>query len=93
MPRVEVVYATPDGEDAVVVSLPPGATLLDALKASGIPARHPGIGAVRLGVFGRERPGETPVAQGDRIEVYRPLAADPKEARRRRAALSRRTTR
>ena len=83
----EVVYATVEGEDCVRVSVAPGATLLDAVHASGIAARHPELeaGTLRLGVHGTVRTGMTPVAAGDRIEIYRPLKIDVNEARRKRA--------
>jgi putative ubiquitin-RnfH superfamily antitoxin RatB of RatAB toxin-antitoxin module len=85
--EVEVVYALVDGEDWVRVSVAPGATLLDAVLASGIPARHPELeeAALRLGIHGTLRTAGTPVAAGDRIEIYRPLKVDPNEARRKRA--------
>ncbi len=83
--RVEVVYALPGTHDAAVVDLAPGATVRDALAASGIAGRHPGIDLSRLGVFGRRVDPGTRLAEGDRVEIYRPLALDPKEARRRRA--------
>jgi putative ubiquitin-RnfH superfamily antitoxin RatB of RatAB toxin-antitoxin module len=85
--EVEVVYALAEREDAVRLRLAPGATVADALRASGILARHPEIDLARnrLGVYGTVVEQETPLADGDRVEVYRPLAMDPKEARRRRA--------
>ena len=85
--EVEVVYALPDREDAVRLRLAPGATVADAVRASGVLARHPEIDFARskLGVYGRLVAAETPLADGDRVEVYRPLLLDPKEARRRRA--------
>jgi putative ubiquitin-RnfH superfamily antitoxin RatB of RatAB toxin-antitoxin module len=93
---VEVVYALPAGEDAVVLALRLGATLRDALRESGLASRHPEIDPqrARLGVFGRERDRDAPVADGDRVEVYRPLRTDPREARRERVRrVSRRTSR
>ena len=92
---VEVVYATAAGVDAVRVSLPAGATLRDAVLASGIPARHPGLdlASAALGVFGAARDPGTRAAQGDRIEIYRPLEVQPGEARRRRARRVSRTSR
>ena len=83
--RVEVVYAAPAGVEAVPLRLPEGATAGDALRASGLAERHPAIDPARLGVFGRRVTPQTRLADGDRLELYRPLAADPKEARRRRA--------
>lgn len=84
--RVEVVYALPAGPDLTQLELPPDATVGDALVASGIAARHPGIDLSQLGIFGRRVQADARLADGDRVEIYRPLAADPKEARRRRAA-------
>jgi hypothetical protein len=85
--RVEVVYALPDGEDAVSLELRPGATAADAVRASGLLERHPEIdlGRHRIGIYGRVVAKQAPLAEGDRVEVYRPLLVDPKEARRRRA--------
>ncbi|HEX6322030.1 MAG TPA: RnfH family protein [Burkholderiales bacterium] len=85
--RVEVVYALPAGEDSSVVQLARGKTALDAVHASGILERHPEIDPrrLKLGVYGKAVAAHAPLADGDRVEVYRPLALDPKEARRRRA--------
>jgi uncharacterized protein len=84
---IEVVYALPEGEDAVSLRLQPGASAADAVRASGILARHPEIdlGRNRLGVHGTVVAPGAPLADGDRVEIYRPLAMDAKEARRRRA--------
>lgn len=72
--------------DVVALLLPAGATLLDALRASGILARHPGIDLATqtVGVWGRPGTFDEPLRPGDRVEIYRPLVVDPKEARRRR---------
>ena len=83
--RVEVVYATRGTLAAVAVELPAGATVRDALVA----ARMKEQGAA-LGIFGRRVAPETPLADGDRVEIYRPLLADAKEQRRRRAKARRR---
>ena len=85
--EVEVVYALPDGADATRVSLRSPATLRDAIAASGVLGRHREIDLARqaCGIFGRRRPLDSALADGDRIEIYRPLVLDPKEARRRRA--------
>ena len=77
--RVEVVKALPRRETVVTVEVPAGATVQDALKAAGLESHN------AVGIFGERVGPDTRVADGDRIEVYRPLAADPKEARRRRA--------
>lgn len=83
--RVEVVYALPEGFDAIPLDVPPGTTAEEAVKASGIAERHAGIDLSRLGIFGRRVQADAPLAEGDRIEIYRPLARDPKESRRERA--------
>jgi putative ubiquitin-RnfH superfamily antitoxin RatB of RatAB toxin-antitoxin module len=78
--RVEVVRARRDGADTVTVQLPAGALVRDALRAAGIDA-----GANAVGVFGKRVRPDTPLADGDRVEIYRPLLLDPKERRRQRA--------
>jgi hypothetical protein len=89
--RVEVVYALPAGADSCFVDLDssetPGRTVIDAVRASGMLERHPEIDLrrVRLGIYGKVVAASAPLAHGDRVEIYRPLAMDPKEARRRRA--------
>jgi hypothetical protein len=77
--RVEVVEARPDGAQIVAIRLPEGATVSDALAMAGVEANQVGIFGKRVGL-------ETRLADGDRVEIYRPLAMDPKEARRKRAA-------
>jgi uncharacterized protein len=86
--KVEVVYALPAAADAVSVSVPAGATVRDAVLASGVLERHPEISleTQAFGIFGKRAALDARLAPGDRIEVYRTLAIDPKEARRRRAA-------
>ena len=86
--KVEVIYALPAAADAVSVSLPAGATLRDAVLASGVLQRHPEIALEKqaFGIFGKRAVLDARLAPGDRVEVYRALAIDPKEARRRRAA-------
>jgi hypothetical protein len=80
--KVEVVYALPEGAQSVSLSLPSGATLRDALAASGFEAN---LEKQAFGIFGKRAALDRPLADGDRVEIYRPLAMDPKEARRRRA--------
>ena len=86
-PRVEVVYALPHREDAAFVDLARARTALAAVRASGLLERHPEIDLRRckLGIYGKVVDPDAPLADGDRVEIYRPLALDPKEARRRRA--------
>ncbi len=76
--KVEVVYALPRREKVLAVSLPEGATIRDALREAGVPEPR------SVGIFGEPATLETPLSEGDRVEVYRPLQIDPKEARRRR---------
>jgi putative ubiquitin-RnfH superfamily antitoxin RatB of RatAB toxin-antitoxin module len=85
--RVEVVYALPRVQEAVVVDLAPGATVADAIEASGLPSRHPSLREEMqaVGINGRIVTLERPIADGDRVEIYRPLLADPMTARRQRA--------
>ena len=79
---VEVVYALPEREESARVAVQSGATVRDVLAKSGLLHLVRG----KVGIFGKVVPEDTPVADGDRVEIYRPLAADPKEARRARAA-------
>jgi putative ubiquitin-RnfH superfamily antitoxin RatB of RatAB toxin-antitoxin module len=84
--RVEVACAEPDRAFLRAVTLPAGATVADAVAASGLAAAWPGVAIAddRLGVFGRRVVPRQVLHDGDRVEVYRPLLLDPKEARRRR---------
>jgi len=84
---VEVVAALPDRTLVRTVELPAGASLAQAVERSGLLAQCPELHPVAaLGVFGRVRNPAEPARPGDRVEIYRALHADPKEARRRRAA-------
>jgi len=71
----------------VTLELPAPATALDAIRASGLFERHPelGLGEPLIGIWGRACAPETVLADGDRVELYRPLTMDPNEARRLRA--------
>ena len=85
---VQVVFALPGAQEVVEVELEEGAPVEAALDASGIAARHPEIDlkTQRIGVWGRPVTLATEVRDRDRVEIYRALSADPKQARRRRAA-------
>jgi putative ubiquitin-RnfH superfamily antitoxin RatB of RatAB toxin-antitoxin module len=87
--RVEVVYALARKQERVVLDLPPGSTVQDALQASGLLQRLPQIESGRLGVWGTPVTAEFRLRDQDRVEIYRPLIADPKEVRRERAAKTR----
>lgn len=82
--QVEVVYCPQPGVcDRLSLSLPAGATVADALRASGLAQRHglPDEG-LRLGIWCKGRDPASELRDRDRVEVYRPLTVDPKEARR-----------
>ena len=84
------VACSPRAGDAfeVTLELPAPATALDAIRASGLLERHPelGLGEPLIGIWGRACALETALRDGDRVEIYRPLTVDPKEARRLRAS-------
>ncbi len=82
--RVEVVYCPwPGVTDRVTLTLPAGATAASALQASGLARRHDlPVADLRLGVWCRGCEPGTPLRDRDRVEIYRPLTVDPKEARR-----------
>ncbi|MHC6223920.1 RnfH family protein [Pseudomonas sp. X10] len=90
MLRIEVAYATAEQQWLLACEMAPGTSVREALRLSGIAAQVPGldIEACPVGIFGKvvNDPDERTVADGDRLELYRPLLADPKEARKQRAA-------
>lgn len=89
MPQVEVAYARPDKQEIVSVQVPEGTTAVDAVKLSGIVAIFPEIDAesIDMGIFGKviKKPAGHELRDGDRVELYRPLQIDPKQARLNRA--------
>jgi putative ubiquitin-RnfH superfamily antitoxin RatB of RatAB toxin-antitoxin module len=84
---VEVVYASPARQRVVSVPLTEGLTALDAVRASGILEDAPEIdpGELALGIWGRRVDGSQRLRADDRVEIYRPLRRDPREARRQAA--------
>lgn len=84
---VTVVYAAPGVESVVRLVLPDGAVLADAVAMSCLLDRHE-LDPRRLGyaIFGERATPATPLVDGDRVELTRPLVADPKDLRRQRAA-------
>jgi hypothetical protein len=92
MLSIDVCYALPDRQTLISLQLPPGATLEQAIGASGILERHPDIDLAKqkVGVFGKLKPLDTVLADHDRVEIYRPLIVDPKLARQRRVEKTRR---
>jgi putative ubiquitin-RnfH superfamily antitoxin RatB of RatAB toxin-antitoxin module len=85
---VEVAYANPEQQVIVALKMPEGATVEQAIHASGLLNRFSEIDATDLkaGIFSSICKLDQPVRQADRVEIYRPLIHDPKEARRQRAA-------
>ena len=92
---VEVMYARPDVQQGVVVELPRGSTLRAAIERSRIGEQFTEIDLTvnKVGVFGQLRSLDDIVQAGDRIEIYRPLRIDPKEARRKNAGATRTSSR
>jgi uncharacterized protein len=88
---VTVVYALPDRATEIEVRLGAGATVADALTKSGMASLHPELDFARspVGIFGRRVQRDRVLVDGDRVEIYRALMADPKNARRKRAARNR----
>ena len=86
-PRVEVAFATPARQAILEAQVPAGATVEQAIRQSGILERFPEIDLAKnpVGIFGERARLADVVQDGDRVEIYRPLIADPKEARRARA--------
>jgi len=85
---IEVVYPLPGKQEIFTVSLPPGASVRQAIEASGILLKYPEIDLSKnkIGVFARLAKPDAPLRDRDRVEIYRPLIADPKEVRKQRAA-------
>lgn len=85
--RVEVAYAAPSRQEVIELAVRPGASIEQVIRESGLLERFPEIDLARsrVGIFGEIAGLRDPVRDGDRVEIYRPLLADPKEARRRRA--------
>lgn len=84
---VEVVYALPGTQLLFALTVAPGATARQAIEQSGILRRFPEIDLAvqKIGIFGNIARPDVVLKEGDRVEIYRPLVADPKDARRRRA--------
>ena len=85
--NIEVVYALTDEQILLKKSVPAGTTVAGAIQASGVLDKHPEIDLDRnkIGIFGKLTKADAMVRDKDRIEIYRPLIADPKEVRRKRA--------
>ncbi|MCL1825488.1 MAG: RnfH family protein [Betaproteobacteria bacterium] len=86
--EIEVVYALAHQQDVVMVKMPEGATAREAVEASGLLLKYPEIdlgGHNKLGVYNKPARPDTVLRERDRVEIYRPLIADPKAVRQKRA--------
>jgi putative ubiquitin-RnfH superfamily antitoxin RatB of RatAB toxin-antitoxin module len=85
---VEVAYALPEQQTVVKLTVAHDATIEDVIRASGLLEQYPEIDLARnkVGVFGKLGKLADTLHPGDRVEIYRPLVADPKEVRKKRAA-------
>ena len=85
---VEVVFALPEKQRLIAVDAVAGMTAAEAIAASGILAQFEGyeLQELRIGIWGREVEAGQRLSPGDRVELYRPLVVEPREARRLRAA-------
>lgn len=90
---IDVCYALPDAQTLVSVELAPGATVRQAIDASGILEQHPEIdlSKLKVGIHGKIKPFDAVLADRDRVEIYRPLIVDPKAARQRRVDKTRKS--
>lgn len=84
---VEVVYAEAGRQTLIELEVEAGTTVAQAVSLSGIGAAHPEVDlpGMKTGIFGKLAPPDAVLKERDRVEIYRPLRADPKEVRRRRA--------
>ncbi len=90
MINVEVCYALPDKQQIIALQVVEGCTVFEAASQSGIGKQFPELvlESAKMGLFGKvvTKPNEQALVEGDRVEIYRPLIADPKEVRKQRAA-------
>lgn len=86
--NIEVAYARPERQEIVAIKLPAGSNLQQAVEASGLLQRYPEIelAKAKVGIYGKLARLDTALREKDRVEIYRPLIADPKEVRKQRAA-------
>ena len=85
---VEVVYALPEKQSLLSLEVEQGCSAIDAVRLSGVMDIYPEINleTIQLGIFSKSCSNEQSLKAGDRVEIYRPLIADPKEVRKTRAA-------
>jgi len=88
--RVEVAYALPEKQKIFTLNVPAGTTMLEAVNLSPVQAEFPdlNLAEAKFGIFGKavRAPDTEVLREGDRVEIYRPLIIDPKQARANRAA-------
>ena len=87
--QIEVVYALPDEQSLLSLQVTEGATVEEAIKQSGLLQQFPEIDlgkTNKVGIFGKLSKLDTVLRERDRVEIYRPLIADPKAVRKKRAA-------
>ena len=91
--NIEVAYARPDQQVIRTLQISVGATAADAVELSGLLEQFPEIdlNQTKVGIFSKAVPLTQVVRDGDRVEIYRPLIADPKEVRRKRAGQGKET--
>lgn len=82
--KVSVVYALPERQFVAELDVTDGVTVAEAVMLSGIYAEVPDAAQAEVGIFGSVVSRDTVLQAGDRVEIYRPLQMEPKEARRRR---------
>ena len=92
--HIQLCYALPKQAVVIDLDIEPGCTLEQAISQSGLLAQFPEIDLTqnKIGIYGKLKPLDTVARDGDRIEIYRPLQADPMESRRRRAQHKTRST-
>jgi len=84
---IQVVYALPDKQELLSLALPQGSTLLQAIAASGLAEKYGlDVATTKFGIYGKQTKPDTVLRDLDRVEIYRPLIADPKEMRKARVA-------
>ena len=85
--NIELIYALPDTQELLRLTVPAGTTLRQALETSGLPAKYGvDVASGKFGIYGKQAKPDTILRDRDRVEIYRPLIADPKEMRKARVA-------
>lgn len=87
MPTVEIIYASIESQELLTLSVTEQATIQDCIDQSGLLVQYPDIdlSVMKVGIFSQVKALSHSVNEGDRIEIYRALIADPKEVRRKKA--------